>query len=160
MLLQRWIRTELIISVILFSQSCGNRDVYNDGITFKDEMWEANNPAKFQVEVSDTINLHNIYLIIRNTDSYPNSNLFLFITTTSPENNSLRDTLECILADEKGNWLGRGFGKVRDNLVVYKPDVRFPVKGVYKIEIQQAMRNDRLAGILNVGLRIEKAKTK
>ena len=65
--------------------------------------------------------------------------------------------LDSHLADEKGKWLGKGFGYIRDNRIPYKRNIRFPFKGYYKFEIKQAMRTDDLKGISSIGVRIEKS---
>ena len=68
------------------------------------------------------------------------------------------DTLECILADEKGKWLGTGIGDIYDNQIPFKKNVLFPKKGKYKFEIEQGMRTDIVPLIMDIGLRIEKTK--
>lgn len=112
--------------------------------------------AVFRVNITDTSSTHSIYLNIRNSTDYPNSNLYLFIQTTSPTGASLRDTVEYWLADKRGRWLGKGFGAIRDNKLPYKTYIRFPDKGEYVFKIQQGMRAQNLKGIASVGLRIER----
>ena len=143
-----------ISCLVLFS--CDRNGIYDENINTVKNSWSENNAAKFQVDIKDTISSHNIYVNIRNTTDYPNSNLYLFITTTSPTGFTKLDTLECLLADEQGNWLGKGFGYLRDNRVPYKHNIRFPLKGSYKFEIKQAMRTEELKGIAAVGIRVEK----
>jgi gliding motility-associated lipoprotein GldH len=124
----------------------------------RNELWNIDSTANFKISVSDTLSVFNIYLNLRNTSSYPNSNLYLFIHTTSPGGASLRDTMECILADKRGRWLGKGFGKIRDNQLPYKRNIRFPEQGIYSINIQHGMRTNNLQGISSVGIRVEKAE--
>ena len=142
--------------VLLFLTSCDKNGVFEENINTKDKTWSMADIARFGVTINDTISHNNIYINIRNTTDYPNSNLYLFITTTAPTGATQADTIECILSDDFGKWLGKGFGYMRDNRFLYKQNVRFPVKGNYKFEIQQAMRTDDLKGIATVGLRIEK----
>ncbi|NVO10243.1 MAG: gliding motility lipoprotein GldH [Bacteroidales bacterium] len=140
--------------------SCDRNGIYDENINTVKNSWSENNTAKFQVNIKDTISSHNIYVNIRNTADYPNSNLYLFITTTSPAGFTKLDTLECLLADEQGNWLGKGFGYLRDNRIPYKHNIRFPLKGSYKFEIKQAMRTEELKGIAAIGIRVEKSNLK
>jgi gliding motility-associated lipoprotein GldH len=74
--------------------------------------------------------------------------------TKFPNNNMSRDTLEFILADFEGKWLGKGWGSVKENTVLISADMRFPLSGIYEFKIQQAMRQDTLKGIKNMGIRI------
>jgi gliding motility-associated lipoprotein GldH len=145
----------LIFSLFLIA-SCDRDGVFEENIDSKNNTWDISDIAKFGVSISDTINSHNILVNIRNTTDYPNSNLYLFITTYAPTGGSQRDTLECLIADDYGKWLGKGFGFIRDNRFPYKINVRFPIKGTYRFEIQQAMRTDQLEGIASVGLRVER----
>ena len=65
-----------------------------------------------------------------------------------------RDTIELILADVEGKWLGKGWGAVKENSILLSGDMRFPLKGQYEFKIQQAMRVDTLDGISDIGIRM------
>jgi gliding motility-associated lipoprotein GldH len=138
--------------------SCSGKSVYNSSVDIPNEKWNIDSLATFSVDIADTSSVHNIFVTLRNTTEYPNSNLYLFIQTTSPTGAMLRDTLECILADTRGNWLGKGFGALRDNQIPYKQFIRFPETGSYKFSIQHGMRTTQLKGVASVGIRVEKAK--
>ena len=86
---------------------------------------------------------------------YAYRNLYLFLTTRLPNNNRTRDTLELILADPQGNWLGKGFGALHDNQILVRRNLSFPLAGRYTFSLQQAMRQDVLEGVADVGIRIE-----
>jgi gliding motility-associated lipoprotein GldH len=75
-----------------------------------------------------------------------------------PGGKKITDTLECILADENGKWLGKGTGHIVDNRVPFKRNVIFPDTGKYTFEIEQAMRMEKLPEVYDIGLRIEKVK--
>ena len=68
-----------------------------------------------------------------------------------------RDTIECILADNSGKWLGEGSGDIWDNQILFKKGVRFRKTGTYRFTLEQAMRVENLPLIMDVGMRIEKA---
>ncbi len=146
----------LLIAFILLSTSCKEISIYHTNIDIPNESWNLDSVAVFKINIDDTTAVHNIYVNIRNTNEYPNSNLFLFVQTISPMGSTLRDTLECILADNRGKWLGRGFGAIRDNQFPYKKYIRFPEKGTYTLSIQQGMRTSDIKGISSVGLRVER----
>lgn len=149
----------IITLLILVSfWGCRNISVYNANIDIPNERWNLDSLATFNIDIVDTTSIHNIYVKIRNTSSYPNSNLYLFIFTTSPSGSTLRDTLECILADDRGNWLGKGFGDIRDNQIPYKRYIRFPEKGTYTISLQHGMRTSNLQGVASAGIKVEKVK--
>ncbi|MBN2350575.1 MAG: gliding motility lipoprotein GldH [Bacteroidales bacterium] len=147
----------LIIILLVFFISCNSNRVFDRNIPISKNTWSQDNILTFQPEVLDTSSIYNIFIQLRNTGEYPMSNLFLFIKTTSPQGLFVKDTFECILADPKGKWTGKGFGNVWNNKIMYKQYVKFPFKGTYTIDVEQAMRIEELEGIIDLGIRIEKA---
>lgn len=149
-----------LLSTIAMVSSCKFNSIYERSESIPKEEWNKNQAVKFEVPVTDTINGYKIMVNVRNSNEYRYSNLFLFITTSSPKGNSVKDTLEITLANDKGKWLGTGFGGIWSVDAALRNDmiVRFPESGVYKIEIAQAMRDDVLRGIKDIGIKVEKAK--
>ena len=113
--------------------------------------------AEFVAKVEDTLTAYDFYINVRNTGSYRFSNLYLFIQTDFPNGKSIRDTVECLMATPEGEWIGTGVGDLRDQSILFKQSGNFPLKGKYRFEMVQAMRQDPLPGIADIGLRIEKA---
>jgi len=143
-----------LLSVILYS--CSTDTVYHENVLLPSEGWDKNHPVVFNVNISDSINSFEFGLNIRNTTSYRYSNLYLFLITEFPNGNISRDTLECILANNEGKWLGKGWGDIKENDIVLKSSLRFPLTGEYIFRVQQAMRVDTLTGINDIGLSIIK----
>lgn len=149
-------RTIAILFIVLTTLvACDSRGVYEENLKIPHESWHMDSMAVFKAMITDTSKVYNVLVNIRNTTSYPNSNLYLFITTHSPTGSMLRDTLECYLANNRGEWLGSGFGHYRDNQFPYKIRVKFPVDGQYTFEIQHGMRTSSLEGVASTGIRIE-----
>lgn len=118
--------------------------------------WKLLDIPAFKIPVTDTLNSNNVFFTIRTGSSYPFRNIYLFVTTTSPDGKSITDTLQYNLADEKGKWYGKGFGDIHELNLPYKTNVYFPVKGSYQFKIQHGMRVEDLKGVYDFGLRIEK----
>ncbi len=148
----------LSLLAVLALSSCDPGRVYEKNIKIPDGIWHRDNIVRFELPIEDTIRSYNIYVNVRNTNLYPMSNLYLFITTTAPSGHSIRDTVELKLADEKGKWRGSGLGDIWDLQQPYKKNVRFAQRGVYSFEYEQAMRIEKLPFILDVGLRVETAE--
>ena len=145
-----------LIALVFFA-SCDRSRVFEDNADIKDHMWDTSQVVAFDVPITDTASPHNFYVNVRNADAYPYQNLFLFIRTKFPDGRTSNDTLEIMLADEKGRWLGDGLGDIWDNQILFKKNVRFPLSGTYRFEYRQAMRDNPLPLIMDVGIRIEKA---
>lgn len=144
--------------LLLSLLSCNKDVVFSKYESFKENEWHAKDKAMFDVDVTDTESLNNISLMIRHADSYPYNNLFLFVTTNYPDGKILTDTMEIILANQKGEWLGSGAGDIFDFKVPVKKNVRFPLAGKYKFTFEQGMRVDPLPMIMDIGFEIEKSK--
>jgi gliding motility-associated lipoprotein GldH len=124
----------------------------------KEKTWYLTDIPSFKVQVTDTINSNNVIFILRTGSSYPFRNIYLFVSTTSPDGKSITDTLHYYLADEKGNWSGKGFGDIHELDLTYKSNVYFPKKGIYQFNIQHGMRIEDLKGVYDIGLRVEKIR--
>lgn len=148
----------LLIIPILFV-SCDKNAVSDQSVFIHNEIWNADSLATFSIPISDTLSQYNLYVDLRNSNDYPFQNLFLFVNIYAPNGAFLRDTFECFLANEHGDWLGKGRGRIRDNRFLYRKDVKFSSSGSYRFEIQQAMRVQELKGLVNVGIRVEKENT-
>lgn len=148
----------LILTFLLLLLSCGRNTVYTDAQVMDGETWRLMNIPTFKVSITDTLTSNNVTFNIRSGSSYPFRNIFLFVTTTSPEGSKLTDTLQYNLADEKGNWYGKGFGDIHELNLPYKSNVYFPLKGTYEFQIQHGMRVEDLKGVYDFGLRIVKVR--
>ncbi|APU68042.1 MAG: gliding motility lipoprotein GldH [Christiangramia sp.] len=153
----------LILSLVLLI-SCDKKRVYDAYESVGN--WHKDSLVSFKIEDIDTTKQYNLFLNIRNDNRYAYSNLFLITRMHFPEGKVITDTLEYEMAKPDGEWLGTGFGDVKESKLWYKENVRFDEAGEYTIDIQQAMRKngettgiEELKGITDVGFRIEKATT-
>ncbi|MCK9254594.1 MAG: gliding motility lipoprotein GldH [Bacteroidales bacterium] len=124
------------------------------------DIWDNKKKLLFTFEIDDTLTMHNVYIHIRHSSEYQYKNLWLFVKSSAPNGVIKIDTLECNLADDYGKWYGKGSGSIRNLQWPWKMNVRFPHKGKYSVEYEQAMRIDQLPGIMKMGLRIEKVDAK
>ena len=143
----------LIMTFLLLLLSCKSRVIYTNSMAMAQETWKLIDVSDFKVLITD-----NVFFTIRNGSSYPFRNIFLFVTTTSPDGKKITDTLQYNLADEKGKWFGKGFGDIHELNLPYKSNVFFPLKGTYEFKIQHGMRVENLKGVYDFGLRIEKIR--
>ena len=150
-----------IFFCILLFIACDKTMVFDEYKTLSDG-WQKNAPVIFNFQEPDTINKYNLFITLRNNNYYLYSNLFLITTLQFPNGIMVQDTLEYEMALTDGTWLGTGFSDIKENKLWYKEHITFPNKGDYTLKIKQAMRKantvqgiDTLAGIINVGFRIE-----
>ena len=152
-----------ILILILILISCDSKRVFDEYTSVPDGFWDTQNKVSFNFKIKDTIVKRNLFINLRNNNSYPFSNLFLITEMKFPDNHKIIDTLEYNMADKTGKFLGTGFSEIKENKLFYKENITFPNTGDYAVSITHAMRKSdeidgiiTLAGITNIGFRIEK----
>lgn len=145
-----------LLTMVMMLSSCRNRSYYSDSVIIPGASWSSDSSILFNAPVNDTTTSFDIGLTIRTNPEYPFRNLFLFFTTTSPGGVSIRDTVEYLLSNEKGERFGTGAGAITSLNVPFKANVIFPDQGIYRFRIEQGMRREELTGIVDIGLSITK----
>lgn len=135
---------------------CNSDLVFHQNKTIPGNVWHKDSIVSFYVDVKDSVSTYDFYLNLRHTRDYRYSNIYFFIETIFPDGRYTRDTVEFILADRQGKWYGKGYGSVKDYRVMLKHGVRFPVKGIYGFLFEQAMREEELKNITDIGISLEK----
>jgi gliding motility-associated lipoprotein GldH len=148
----------IILIFLILLPSCHSNIVYTNSQVMAGKIWKLADIPTFKVPITDTINSNNVIFTIRSGSSFPFRNIYLFVTTTSPDGKNVSDTLQYNLADEKGKWYGKGFGDIHELSLPYKSNVYFPLKGIYEFKIQHGMRIENLKGVYDFGVKIEKIK--
>jgi gliding motility-associated lipoprotein GldH len=148
----------ILLTTIVVS-SCTDKDIiFDKSVIINNASWNNEDMPYYDVNVEDTLSNYAFYLNIRHLENYRYSNFYMFLHTTFPNGNMTHDTIECILAYPDGRWIGDGSGSMRNSKILLNKNLRFPLKGNYHFEIEQAMRDDVLEGITDVGIRFEKLK--
>lgn len=137
--------------------SCDNSRLYDTFRKIPESGWHADSLMIYRFEVPNSSGIYNIYFNIRNDRDYSFSNLWLFVDIIPPEGDLVTDTIQVILADPSGKWLGKGFTGLYTSQLPYRTHVYFPVPGNYTVQIRHGMRPEILTGITDIGVRIEHA---
>lgn len=148
----------VLFSFLLHLYSCSKSKLFEGTSALPNAEWNIENKPVFEVQIEDTVKPYNFYLLLRNTTHYPYSNIFLFMESEFPNGAYRKDTIECLLADQQGKWLGSGLGDIIDNKILFKRNVIFPKPGKYTFSFQHAMRIANVSDITDVGLLIESGK--
>lgn len=139
-----------------FLISCDDRKVFDDYHTLPDAEWAADSVQTYTFNVIRKTQNHNIWFNVRNDRSYPYSNIWLFVTIEPPKGEAVTDTIQLILAEPSGKWLGKGFSGVYNNRLIYRRNVYFPEPGQYSVKLKHGMRQAVISGITDIGIRVEK----
>ncbi|MDR0796848.1 MAG: gliding motility lipoprotein GldH [Tannerella sp.] len=134
--------------------SC-TKPVYYEKYQTVENPWPKNSEYFFTCDIEDLTPSYDISIVIRNNNFYPYQNLWLFYAEKQPGGTIVHDTIECMLADDHGKWIGSGIS-IYHLSIPAKTRYSFPQKGQYTFTIRQGMREDLLKGIEQIGIRIEK----
>lgn len=140
----------------VFCLSCGDSPFYEQYKSIDGRYWEKDAEYYFSFDITDTSIPYDLTIEIRNNNLYPYQNLWIFSKEEQPSGKVLRDTTECFLADDYGKWLGTGISLFQSSHILHS-QYFFKEEGTYTLGFRQGMRNDQLAGIQEVGLRITKS---
>lgn len=154
----RNIFTVLFISVLM--SGCLPSPYYQKVYNVPKGGWSYDFKPVFKFEISDTNVQYRTYFVVKHTEAYPNSNIWLIMKTKAPGATEYELTrIEVPLAQEDGKWLGRGMGEMweqRVPLTFYNQPQSFHKTGTYEIQVEQNMRMNPLPDVLQVGFRVEK----
>lgn len=149
----------IIVAICFFS--CDPNRVYDEYQPIPNG-WNKDSVISFDLQDIDSVSNYNLFINVRNNNDYAFNNLFLIAEIQFPQGKVITDTLEYEMAAPSGEWLGTGFGDIKENKFWYKENVKFEEPGDYKVFIQHAMRKsgseqgiEELEGITDVGFRIE-----
>jgi len=146
----------LLVSGLVLMNSCDSDLVISENKAIIGG-WDKNEPIDFSFEIIDTLALYDFYINIRHSEEYAYRNIYFFVNTEFPNGNVSRDTIECMLADLRGKWYGNGYGDIKEDKILIRRNLQFQNAGLYKIDFIQAMREDKLQGLSDIGILIDKS---
>jgi len=153
----------ILAFVILVSSlltSCVSSPYYQKEYSVPKNAWDYQFKPSFKFDITDTTATYNLYFLVRHTEAYQFSNIWLQVYSKQPGDSTfIKSRIEVPLAEPSGKWLGRGMGEIweqrmpitrNDNPMVFKKT------GTYEIRFEQNMRINPLPEVLQIGLRVEK----
>jgi gliding motility-associated lipoprotein GldH len=146
-----------LVFLLVLSTSCSKHDVFSEFKILPQNGWHKDSLASFSVPIDDAKAAYRIFVNLRNTNDYSYQNFWIFITRVSPSGIVSKDTIECYLANQRGQWLGSGVGQFREMSILYQNEMNYSEPGTYRYDIVHGMRDTLLLGISDIGLRIQKA---
>ena len=124
-----------------------------------EQHWDSNFKPEITFSITDTSALYDVYVVLRHTDAYNYSNIWIQATVQQPAEKDLKkQQYDLLLATNEKGWLGSAMDDIYEQRVLIQPQTRFKKQGEYHFTIEELMREDPLKHILNVGLRVEKIR--
>ena len=143
---------------VLVLTSCTKIDLYEKVAVIPGHEWKSSFKPQFTFSITDTSAAYQLYIILRHNNKYGYNNIWLNLYATAPGEKAEKFTLELPLANNEG-WLGSGMDDIYEHRIALTLDpekFHFNKAGEYSLALEQIMREDPLANVMNAGLRIEK----
>ena len=149
----------IILLLSLSFASCAKIDLFEKQANIPGQKWFYDNVPSFTFNITDTVSLYNVYIVLRHTDSYNYNNVWLQLGSKVPGDTMHFQNINLSLASDAGGWEGTGTDDIFDVRKLITPGpVPFKKAGNYTFTVSQIMRENPLKNVLSVGLRIEKIK--
>lgn len=152
--------TLFFVLMLISIQSCSNP---NSIKTYEfSNGWKTNEVVDFNFKGPQNLSNQDVFLILRHNKNYAFSNIFL-ITDIKFENDSIKtDTLEYVLSERNGKWLGETKLSIVEHKLIYKKNLKLVKDSSYTVTVKNSMRfyNEiapiqNLENILDLGLVIQ-----
>ena len=153
-------RALLCLTAIVVITSCNwTTGVFEKNMPFDNHEWPSSVKPDIVFEISDTVSLYNIYIVLRHTDAYHFNNIYVRATVKEPgEEKGRSGDYDLQLATNGKGWIGTAMDDIYDARLLVQPKTRFRKSGIYHITLEQLMREDPLKNVLSAGLRVERVQ--
>lgn len=156
--------TGIIFLFAILLSACTPSPFYQQTSSIAENAWSNRFIPTYNFEITDTNASYKMFFILRHTDAYPFSNIWLIASLKQPGDSAFQKLrIEIPLAEQSGKWLGRGMGEIWEqrlpvNSIMNEGGISnfLRKKGKYQLKLEQNMRLNPLPDVLQVGLRVEK----
>ena len=138
---------------------CNHLDLFEKNTSIPNYEWQTDFAVKGSFSISDTNSVYTLFIVLRHTDSYKYNNIWLNFGSQSPGDTLHEEKINLQLANDATGWAGTGMNDIWEvRELLYGEPRRFKKAGTYSFSIAQIMRDNPLANIMSIGLRVEKVK--
>lgn len=156
-ILKKFLQHSAIIAMLAgLLYSCTTVDLYERTVTIPEQAWKSNFKPGFDFTIKDTNSLYTVYLVLRHTEKYNYSNIYLNLYIKGPgQDSAMKIQRDLTLATNENGWLGAGMDDIYEHRIALTPPQTLKA-GNYTFTLEQIMREDPLQHVLNAGIRLEK----
>jgi len=150
--------TAIIVAICMLIYSCNTVDLYEKSVTIPGHSWDNSFRPSFDFVIKDTTSLYQVYLVLRHTEKYRYTNIYVNLFIQPPGvDTAIRIQRDLTLATNADGWLGTGMDDIYEHRIALG-DPQTLKSGNYKFTLEQIMRENPLQHVLNAGIRVEKLK--
>ena len=126
-----------IIFILLFSCESEKKHLYS----FPDSSWNSQQIVKFDITTEDSTQVRMSNISILHNTSYEYQNIIFFLHHSYKENIISTDTIELLLAEDNGRWMGKGKSNIREFLTTILIPKTYQ-NGLQSFSLELAMRDN------------------
>jgi len=142
--------------LFVLTSSCQRGKIYQERYKFDNYTWQRFDKVKFEIPVEEEGITGDIVFTVRHITQYPYPNLPVYIILNTPSGEERIIEKDIKLKDSEGKFKGSGAGDLWDFEEVLWPSFYFTEKGTYTIEIENLIPKMGIAGLMDIGVYVEK----
>jgi gliding motility-associated lipoprotein GldH len=143
------------VGTALLLASCTTIDLYEKTVSIPGHRWKSDFKPSFTFDIKDTLSSYQFYLVLRHTQKYNYSNIYLNLYIHPPGRDSVQKLQQNLLLADNTGWKGTGMDDIYEHRIPLGQAQTLKA-GTYTFTLEQIMREDPLEQVLNAGIRIEK----
>lgn len=109
----------------------------------------------FNVDIQDTSNAYNFIFTLRTTTEYKYSNLWIYLNTSTPDGQKVREPFEIKITNPDGTWIGKKTGTIVENTIYFR-NKKMPRTGKYLFTLEQGITESLIDEVMDISLIVEK----
>jgi gliding motility-associated lipoprotein GldH len=139
--------------------SCTTVDLYEKTVSMPGHKWYSSNRPSFEFEITDTTSYYTVFLVLRHTEKYKFTNIYVNLYVKGPgQDSTIKIQRDLTLATAEKGWLATGIDDIYEHRIPLTTDKQTFKAGLYSFTLEQIMREDPLEHVLDAGLRVEKTQ--
>lgn len=155
-------RILLSTGLVFLLASCNLGVAHMEFVSLDNAVWDKDNAIVFEFTPTDSTEVYDWYLQLRNTHDYPYANLYLITELSTDEGVISTDTIAYTMANSDGSWRGSASMSLVEHKIPYQLERSFNSTKLHRLKIRQAMRSlgsteplQKLIGVSDIGYSIE-----
>ncbi|HEY6505557.1 MAG TPA: gliding motility lipoprotein GldH [Chitinophagaceae bacterium] len=143
-------------SLLIVFSCCTTVDLYEKSTAIPGHAWQNSFKPSFDFTIKDTTSLYQLFLVLRHTEKYRYTNIYINLYAQVPgQDSAVKIQRDLLLATNEKGWLAAGMDDIYEHRIkLGEPEAL--KAGNYKFTVEQIMRDNPLQHVLDVGVRIEK----
>jgi gliding motility-associated lipoprotein GldH len=146
--------SSILIAFGFLLAGCSSAPVYEKSYDFENNEWSQKVKPSFTVDIKDTSKAYNFVITLRTTTEYKFSNLWIYLNTSTPDGQKVREPYEIKLTNPDGSWTGKKTGTIVEKSIYFK-NRKMPKSGKYVFVIEQGITESLIDEVIDIGLLVE-----